>query len=124
VCADISGESAAKCGSLPTLLGANDWATSSEQTFQRLNLDFQCIAAYQSDNAPVAPAQFAFDGLVQSFARSMLARSQGSSLHTAVLVAGPAPQPSAKGPQTSPGRTDFPNNRWTLGRSEGRDEGK
>jgi hypothetical protein len=124
VCADISGESAGKCGSLPTLLGANDWGTGTGQTFQRLNFDFQCTAAYQSDNPPMAPGQFVFDGLVQSFARSMLARGQGSSLHTAVLVAAPAPQLSAKGPQTSPGSTDFPNNRWTLGRSEGRDEGK
>jgi len=96
VCADISGESAGKCGSLPKLLGASDWATGTEQTFQRLNLDFQCTAAYQSDNAPVAPGQFAIDGLVQSFARSMLARRQGSSPHTAVLVAGPAPRHEGK----------------------------
>jgi Calx-beta domain len=98
-CADVSGTSTASCGSLPTLLGANDWTTRVDNTFANLNFAFQCTSNYQSDTAASLAAPSDFDRLLQRYALLMSASRRRSLSKTAVLVAGPSGtrlrQPSA-----------------------------
>jgi hypothetical protein len=89
VCADISGESAASCGSLPTLLGASDWTTRADGTFANLNFAFQCTSNYQSDTAAALTVPSNFDQLLERYALLISARRQGTLANTTVLVTDP-----------------------------------
>jgi hypothetical protein len=89
VCANISGESAASCGSLPTLLGASDWTTRADGTFANLNFAFQCTSNYQSDTAAALTVPSNFNHLLERYALLISAQRQGNLSNTTVLVVDP-----------------------------------